>query len=459
MRTLATLFFLAFSLVASAQQPSRAELEKRRSDILKDIKETQAQLEATKKDTRVTMGQLRAIKNKLYKRQKLINNINLEMKQLDNSIKGSTDEIGDLRKKLGVLKMRYAQSVRYAYKSRSSYDMLSFLFSSDDFNEALRRLKYLKKYRDFRKDQAEQIRLTQVKLEDQIKMLNSERDKKDELLAAEEKQREAVQEERDQTDEMVRQLKGREKELLAKINKNKVAAKKLDNAVQEIIRREIEIARKKAAEEERRRKEEEARRLQQEKERQAALAAAKSINDVGNGSNVTVTNSAPKPKPAETAPPKSTKPVRTFNHPMTPEATALSNDFANNKGKLPWPVEKGYVAIKFGKYQHPIAEKVEMDNNGIDIGTDPGAPARAVFNGTVTNVLFIDDMGWNVIINHGHYFTLYSRLSKVTVKKGDKVATKQTIGKVDINDEGESFINFQVWSGANKTNPELWIAR
>ncbi len=459
MRTVATLLLLLTSISLYAQQPTRAELEKRRSNILKDIKETQEQLAAAKKDTRVTMGQLRALQNKLYKRQKLIDNINQEKSQLDRSIKSSTSEIAELRSNLGVLKMRYAQSIRYAYKSRSSYDMLAFLFSSEDFNEAVRRLKYLKKYQDFRKDQAAEIRKTQEKIEQQIENLNSEKAKKDELLETEEKQRESIQEERDQTNQMVKQLKGREKELIAKINRNKRAAKKLDDAVQEIIRREIEIARKKAEEEERRRKAEEERKRKAEEARQKALAAANNINNVANNnpSNVKVSND--KPEATKPAAEKPKKPVRTFNHPMTPEATALSNDFANNRGKLPWPVAKGYIAVKFGKYHHPVAEKVEMENYGIDIGTDPGATARAVFNGTVTSVFYIDGREWNVIISHGHYFTLYSHLSEVSVKKGQKVATKQSIGKVEINDEGESFINFQVWSGATKTNPELWIAR
>lgn len=487
MRKVALFSLLVLLFAGSfAQQPDRAELERRRNAMLKSIKETEDQLAAAKKDTRVTMGQLRALQNKLRQRRDIIQNINQEIGQINRSIKHSGEEIVQLRKNLGVLKMRYAQSIRYAYKSRSSYDMLAFLFSSDDFNDALRRIKYLKKYRDHRKNQAEQIRLTQDRIQSQIDLLNSEKIQKDNLLNTEESQKQSLEDEKAQVDKVVTQLKGREKELVAEINKKKKAADKLNKAVEDIIQKQIELARKKAEEEERQRKAAAAlaakkAKEEEERQRKAAAAAAKDSkgNDINNyankGSNIVVDNGT-----ATNIPPSRTsgdnnsndnttitktvdkptpKPKNTYNYPMTPEATALSNSFASNKGKLPWPVEKGFVAVGFGKYKHPIAEKVEMENYGVDIGTSPGAKARAVFEGTVTSVLYIPGKEWNVIISHGHFFTVYSQLSEVTVKKGQPVTTKQAIGKVSINDDGESFINFQVWSGANKVDPAFWIAK
>lgn len=465
------LFLLLVVLFAGsfAQQPDRAELERRRSAMLKSIKETEEQLADAKKDTRATMGQLRALQNKLRKRRGIIQNINQEIGQINRSIKHSSEEIVQLRKNLGVLKMRYAQSIRYAYKSRSSYDMLAFLFSADDFNDALRRMKYLKKYRDHRKNQAEQIRLTQDRIQSQIDLLNSEKVQKDNLLNTEESQKQSLEDEKAQVDKVVAQLKGREKELVAEINKKKKAADKLNKAVQDIIQKQIELAKKKAEEEERKRKAAAANNNNSNNSNDITNYANKGSNMVvksdtktdippsstSSGSNSssddnTATKTVDKPKP---------KPKNTYNYPMTPEATALSNSFASNKGKLPWPVEKGFVAVGFGKYKHPIAEKVEMENYGVDIGTSPGAKARAVFEGTVTSVLYIPGKEWNVIISHGHFFTVYSQLSEVLVKKGQSVSTKQAIGKVSVNEDGESFINFQVWSGANKVDPAYWIAK
>lgn len=467
MRYTLLVLFLVFTILAHGQQPSRAELEKRRQRIIENIKQAEEQLANTQQTKKVTMGQLRAIQSKLNSREKLISNINQEIGQIASSVNRSNNEIDKLKGNLEILKKRYAQSVRYAYKSRSSYDMLAFLFSSESFNEAYRRMRYLKRYRDYRKDQAEQIRLTQSKIKEEINSLNKEKAKKDILLSAEEQQKSAIEKEKNETNVIVKQLKGKEKDLLATIQKNRKTAKQIDKAVEDIIRKEMELARKKA-EEERRRREEEERKRREEEERQKAIAAAKAKeaaeNRIGPGvdkpgtkpkeSNVVVTTNEPKtqPKPAP-------KPVDNFKYGLTPEVNALSSNFENNKGKLPWPVEKGFVSQGFGKYNHPIAEKVVLENNGIDIRTSPGATVRAVYDGSVSKVFTVDGKLWNVLINHGRYYTLYKNLSKVSVKNDQKVSTKQSIGIVEINDDGESVVNFQVWLEGNKMDPELWIAR
>lgn len=463
MRYTLTVILFLLTLVADAQQPTRAELEERRRQLLSTIKETENRLAATKKNTRATMGQLRAIQSKLAGRQKLIDNINEEIGQISGSITSSTNEIKKLKGNLEILRERYAQSIRYAYKSRSSYDMLAFLFSSDSFNEAIRRMKYLKRYRDYRKDQADKIRLTQTKLEEEISNLNSEKAKKDILLAAEEQQKEAIVEDKNKTNEIIQELKGQEKELTAKIVHDRKMQQKIDKAVEEIIRKELELARKKAEEEKRRREAEERKRREEEERRKAALAAA---NKPTTNSNVTVNNNAtptpPTPNKIETEPPKTeTEPIRTipkYDYGLTPEAAALSHSFESNKGKLPWPVEKGFISLGFGPYKHPIAEKVTLDNYGVNISTNPGATIRSCFDGTVSKVFTMDGKQWNVLINHGRYSTLYMNLASTNVKSGDKVSTKQNIGRAAVNDDGESVINLQVWQETQKVDPAHWIA-
>lgn len=453
----------SFSVFAQ-QQPTRADLEKRRQSILEAIRQTEEQLEATKKNKSATMGQLRALQNKLAERQRLILNINDEIGEINNNIQSSSKEVTHLKENLEVLKMRYAQSIRYAYKSRSSYDMLAFLFSSNDFNEALRRIKYLKKYRDYRKKQADQIRVTQGEIVKKIDVLNSVKTQKDILLTAEVQQKQVLQKERDETNLVVNDLKGREKELMASIERDRKAAKQLDKAVADIIRREIELARKKAEEEQRKKMEEE-RRKQEEDARREALARGAGGIKVSGGAAVPNTGARPSPATSKTTtivmntPAKPAPAASSYNLSMTPEATALSNSFENNRGRLPWPVEKGFISEGFGKHQHPIAEKVMVENYGVDIRTSPNATARAVFDGTVTKVFYIDGLNWNVLINHGRYYTLYSKLTNVSVKKDQPVKTKQAIGTVGTDEQGETVINFQIWKDGNKLDPSGWIAR
>lgn len=253
MRIFHIIAFCLLTVAVSAQQsPSRGDLEKRRQNIMEAIRATQEQLEITKKDKSATLSQLRALQAKLGERQRLINNINEEISHINNNIKSSSQEVSTLRSNLDVLKLKYAQSIRYAYKNRSSYNMLAFLFSSDDFNEAIRRLKYLKKYRDYRKEQAQQIRLTQSKIEQKIGVLNSERAQKDVLRSTEEQQKMVILKETNEKDQVVKELKGREKELAGVVAKNQKSLRQLEKTISNLIQREIELAKKREEEERRR---------------------------------------------------------------------------------------------------------------------------------------------------------------------------------------------------------------
>ncbi len=488
MRAALIVLFITMHFTVVAQQPSRSDLEKQRQQLLLSIKETQEQLEATKKDQKATLSQLRGLQAKLNARQRLINNINQEIGNIDQNIQSSAGEVTQLQQKLDQQQLRYAQSIRYAYKHRNSYNTLVFIFSAQDYNEALRRMKYLKKYRDYRKDQVNEIKQTQAKLENKIGILNTQKSQKNLLLNTEESQREELLKETDETNSVVKQLKGREKELAQEIDRNRRAARQVDQQINKIIQQEIELARKKAAEEERKRKEEE--------QRKAAELAAKSQplpqpdgTTYGNVKlNTGSGTGAPKPatgpatpssgaktpaadKPADrspiaavkpTPPPKATPPSYSLS--LTPEVAALSNSFEANKGKLPWPVEKGFIALGFGPYKHPTEARIMLDNAGVSINTSQNAVARAVFAGTVSSAFFVSGAGWTVLVSHGQYYTVYSGLSQVSVQKGQTINIKQPVGVVGENEEGVPVINFQVWKvGANnksfKLDPAGWIAR
>lgn len=469
MRISAIFILILFSLQVFAQSPTKEDLEKRRQSIMEAIRQTEQQLEATKKDKNASMSQLRALQSKLRERQKLIGNINEEIGQINNTITLSSQEVAQLRANLEILKLRYAQSVRYAYRSRSSYDMLAFIFSSKDYNEALRRLKYLKKYRDYRKEQADKIRVTQGVIINKINVLNTEKAQKDQLLSAEQEQKQLIQKETFETDRVVKDLKGREKELMADIDKNKRAARQLDKTISDLIRREIELVKKKAEEEARKKAEEEARRKAEEARRTAYSSTGEAYSKPG----VVV------PKPGTVVKPGATKPGAVVTTPepppsrpvvretpsyalsLTPEVAALSNSFEANRGKLPWPVETGSVIEAFGRHQHAVAEKVTMDNKGVEIQTRTNAPVRAVFDGEVTGIVYIPGMGQSVLVSHGQYFTVYTRLGGVSVKKGDKVRTKQQIGSVILNDDGLPVVHFELWRVAKDfyaVDPAGWLA-
>ncbi|MBS1783523.1 MAG: peptidoglycan DD-metalloendopeptidase family protein [Bacteroidetes bacterium] len=460
MRILYVLLFCLFAKSVVAQQSaSRSDLEKRRESIMQAIRETQEQLEMTKKDKNVSLAQLRALQNKLAARQRLIGNINEEISEINKNILSSSHEISGLRLNLDMLKVRYAQSVRYAYKNRASYNMIAFLFSATDFNEAIRRLKYLKKYRDYRKEQAEQIRTTQTKIEKKIGELNTVKSQKDVLRAAEEQQKIAVQQEANETDKVVRELKGREKELAHNIDQNRKAARNVDQAIHRIIQKEIELARRKAEEEQRKKREEQARSMNN------YSATNPSNATTGTSSKITVEKTNPATNTITTRPrePRVASNTSSYISNLTPEVAALSAGFEHNRGRLPWPVEKGFISQGFGKYQHPVETKVYLENNGIDISTNPGTAVRAVFPGVVTSVFFAG-LGSVVVINHGEFFTVYNGLSSVSVKKDQSVSGKQTIGVVGTNNEGANVVNFQIWkitkgNQSVKLDPAQWIAR
>ncbi len=412
---------------------SRSQLESKRKEILDAISETEKELESIKKNKNATMGQLRALQNKLAERQRLIANINMSIKDIDYSIEISSHEVGSLKKVLEQYKIRYAQSIRYSYETRSSYDMMAFLFSSKDFNEALRRMKYLKKFRKFRVQQVEQIRLTQAKLQNKIGVLNAEKAQKDELLVSQIQQKQVLVKETTETDQVVKELKGKEGELMKEIEKKRVVAIRINEAINKVIEREMEAARKKAEDEERK------------KEALAAKANPAPVKPVAPKPATPGHAEPTPPAPIKLLPPKP-KP-KSDNEPLylTPTDMALSNNFEGNKGKLYWPVEKGFISDHFGTHPHPLAEKVMIDNPGIDIRTSENANVHAVFDGTVSSVFSTIGSNQVVILQHGNYFTVYNGMESVSVKKDQHITTHEVIGVVAKNDEGEPTINFQIW--------------
>lgn len=488
-------FFGAFVV---AQQPSKSDLEKRRNRILKEIEETERQLQVTRADKSATLSDLKALKAKLRARTQLINGINTEISGLENNIKKSENDISELNVQLQAQQRSYAASVRYAYKSRESENLVAFLFSANDFNDALRRIQYLKRYNDFRKSEGDKIQKTQTSLNSKINVLNNQKDEKRGLLSEENNQQQELLAEKAETDKVMLSLRGKEKELKDRIRKDQVASAKLENSIKEMIRREIALAKKKAEEEARRKAEQEAlarkKAAEEAAKRKAAELAAANKNEMtlrtgssmraeenasneknntanasgGNtgGNNASAAGKTEKPaakteQTGNTLASSTTPKVESYKMALTPEVQNLSNNFNANQGKLPWPVAKGYISSRYGKQSHPLYDNVTIDNLGIDITTSSGAAARSVFEGTVTKVSNID--GYIVMISHGEYFTIYSGLASVSVSTGQKVGAKEALGTIGKNEDGATVLNFQVWkiTGNNfsTVDPVGWIAR
>ncbi|MHB1921397.1 MAG: murein hydrolase activator EnvC family protein [Chitinophagaceae bacterium] len=431
-------------VLGQANLPTRAELEKRKIKLQREIEQATHDLNATKKNKRVTYAQLQILRNKIALRNQLIDNTNQEIGYINSDIQTAYRDIRADQKDLDTLKVQYAKMVVYAYKNRSAYDFLNYIFSAKSFNEAIKRFEYLKQYRQFRLHQAASILQTQELLKMKIANMNAQRRTRATILSSQEVQRKSLVQERQEKDQVIHQLQGHEKELMASIRQKKRAQENLNRTISILIRREIEAARKKALAEASRTK---ALTLAREKARLALTkTTASSRPSKSEPTSVTPTGSTS----------GSTRSVNILE--STPEALALSEGFENNRGKLPWPVATGEITDPYGIHRNAVFSHITQQNTGIDIQTVPDGPVRAVFKGEVINVYHIEYLNWVVLIRHGQYFTVYSNLLNPRVKKGDEVSTDQIIGNVATNEQtGASKVHFEIYKGDAPVNPELWL--
>ncbi len=419
-------FLIAFSAFAQ-EQLSKDELEKQREQLKKEIQATEKALIETQKTTKVNVGQLSLINKKLDLQDNVVHNISYEISKLSDNIYLSQLEINKIKRILDTLKVEYAKSMVYAYKNRSNYDFLNFIFSANNFNDAIKRIAYLKSYRNYREMQAENILKTQAMLEDKIQRLSGMKEQKKDVLSEKDKELGKLQKQKEEKASIVNQLKGRQKELLTQVREKRKQDAKLKNAITAMIRREIERAKAEAA--------------RKEKERLASLK-----NNKNNDTKVGESNTS-----ARTSKPAS---IPSGSVLVSSEADkALNASFEKNKGALPWPCD-GYVITHFGPNQYPGG--IDYNNPGVSIGVKPGQAVKSVFDGEVTLVNYMDDKQV-VFIKHGKYFTVYSNLASASVQRGDKVHTGQVIGKAGLNDDGNGEVDFILMDENNNVNPEAWL--
>ena len=409
---------------------SKKQLQSEITSLQKEISTANQLLKKTKKDKEMTLNEVNLLDKKIKQREQLIKAYNEQIAVLDEEINAGQSNIKTLNADLGKLRKEYAKMLTFANKNRSHYDKLGFVFASQNFNQAFRRLRYIREFSDARKVKMDQIASTERRISGEVEASQQAREEQAALLKDEKEQQEALKKEKEELNSQVAKLKKKEGNLQQDIKNKQQQTQKLQKAIDDIIAEEI---RKANAEAERKRKEE-------------AKKKAAANKDKG--------------KTATTSAPATPAPSKEKGMALTPSEQTLSSNFVNNKGKLPWPVERGVVSSSYGKHASVVSSKVTVTNNGIDIATTEGAKARAVFDGEVASVAKLVGSNTVVIIRHGEYFTVYSNLENVTVKRGDKVKTKQNIGTVHTNkNENKTEIHFELLKEQSRQNPANWLSK
>lgn len=373
------------------------ELRKRKQSAAEEIRYTNELLGKISQNQKATLGKLRLLSSQIEQRNRLISTMNSEVSVIQELINDNAQVVEMLSTDLEKIKQEYAQMVRFAWKNRNAYDKVLFFLSAENVNQAYRRFVYVRQYTDFRRKQAETIASIQNILWKKMKDLENQQTAKKDVISEKEKESRLLSVQKNQQSTVARNLMKQQSELKSKLARQRKIEQQLEREIQKII----------------------------EEEARKAAQAGKT------------------------------------GHGMTPEQKLTGTSFEQNKRRIPWPVEKGIIVEKFGIHPHPVLSNITINNNGINIATDAGEKARAVFNGEVSRVFGISGGNTAVILRHGQYLTVYSNLVEVSVRKGDQVSLRQNLGTIfsDSDDGNKTILKFQIWKENQKLNPEDWLTR
>lgn len=393
------LFVYAMVLVLGlcvSQAQSVSELQKRKANALKQLEITNNLINENSKNKAKNITQLNVINAEIKQQQRLINSINSEISGMNRQMSKLRSEAGKLQKQLDDLKAEYAQLMYHSYFKKNKYENLLFILSADDFSQSYRRWRYMKQYGEYCEKKVVEIKETKTQLDEKLKEVEKVRLERLQVLKSRQAENDKLKQQKKKQANLVSQLRKKEKSLRAELKKQQQTANKLNKQIE------------------------------------AKIAAEAKKSQSGSGKT----------------------------YALTKEEKLVSGNFEKNKGRLPWPVEKGVVVGSFGVQPHPVLKYVTTDNKGIYIQCPKGTKARAVYDGEVTQVFSIPGSNNAVIIKHGMYRTVYANLTKVNVKAGDKVKAKQQIGSIysDPEDGNKTELYFQVWKDKLLQNPELWLA-
>ena len=420
--------WLAVPLFAQSNKLIR-ELESKRGALQKQIAESESILKDTKKDVGSQLNSLAVLTGQIEERKRYIMAINNDVEAIQRELASLERQLHGLEKDLKDKKKKYEASVQYLYKNKSIEEKLMFIFSAKNLGQTYRRMRYVREYATYQRLQGEEI----LKKQEQIRKKKAERQQvkaaKENLLQERESEKVKLEEQEKEKRTLVTNLQKKQKGLQNEINKKRREANQLNARIDKLIAEEIERARKRAQEEARRE------------------AAARKKEESKEGKSV-ATETAAKSKPLEA-------------YTMSKADRELSGNFAANRGKLPMHISGAYIITsRYGQYAVEGLRNVKLDNKGIDIQGKPGAQARAIFDGKVAAVFQLNGL-FNILIRHGNYISVYCNLSSASVKAGDTVKTKQSIGQVfsDGTDNGRTVLHFQLRREKEKLNPEPWLNR
>lgn len=397
--SLISLISLISFMPLDAQTQKKKDLENKKQELQKEIDYQNKLLNEVKKNKNRSMIQLTILNNKIVRQKELIATIGKELNMIEGTISETKNNILHKETELKILKNDYAKIIFASYKNRDSYSRLMFLFASRDFNQAIQRIKYMQYYTEARKKQAGFISDTQRQLQTKKQELENRKEQQSKTLSQKEIETGNLSKQKKDKEITLTDLQKKEKDIKADIKKKKGQAEKLKKAIEKVIDSEIK------------------------KSQKSSKSDSKKIT-------------------------------------LTPEEKELSSDFESNRGKLPWPLAEGAVTESFGTHDHPDLPGIKVSNNGVNIATHKGANVRAVFSGTVAAVASVGGLeGKVVIIKHGEYLSVYSNMETAFVKSGEKVKTKQVIGKVLTDDDSATELHFEIWKGQFTMNPESWIVK
>ncbi|MEL1253858.1 peptidoglycan DD-metalloendopeptidase family protein [Flavobacterium sp. DGU38] len=417
---LLSLIFICATTFVWAQDSQQEKLEQRKAQIQQEIRDNEKMLQSVRKKEKSAVNVFLIQQNKIKLKEKLINTTAKQERILGNDMYINQLKVNKLKRELAVLKEDYAKMILKSYKSRSEQSRAMFILSSESFLQAYKRAQYLKQYTNFRKNQGLEIQSKTAELVDYNARLDGQRKVKKKIIAENEKEKQSLEVEKKEQQKLVNSLKKDKNKIIADTKAKQKESKAIDAKIKQLIRAAIAEANRKA-----------------EEERRKRIAEGKST---------------------ESSEPAPAKAFSSDKIALTPEGKILAADFKANRGKLPWPVEKGFISLGYGDQPHPLYPSLTVHNSGVEITTEQGATARAVFEGVVSKVIALSPVNRAVFIQHGDYFTVYQNLSSVSVEQGDKVKVKQSIGKVRTSgDTGKTIIKFLILQNTSNNNPEGWL--
>lgn len=417
-------FLLSLVLICAttfvwAQDSQQEKLEQRKAQIQQEIRDNEKMLQSVRKKEKSAVNEYIIQANKIKLKEKLINTTAKQERLISNDMYINQVQVNKLKKELKVLKEDYAVMILKSYKSRSEQSRAMFILSSESFLQAYKRAQYLKQYTNFRKNQGLEIQSKTAQLVDFNAKLDGQRQVKKKIIVENQKEKVSLEAEKKEQQKLVNSLKKDKNKIIADTKSKQQESRRIDAKIKDLIREQIRIANQKA-----------------EEERRKRIAEGKT----------TESNDPP------------VRNVSSDKITLTPEGKILAADFKANRGKLPWPVEKGFISLGYGDQPHPLHPSLTVHNSGVEITTEEGATARAVFEGVVSKVIALSPVNRAVFIQHGDYFTVYQNLSSVSVEQGDKVKVKQSLGKVRTSgDTGKTVIKFLILQNTSNNNPEGWL--